>query len=290
MWSFRNLSIIPLSVFVLIFVAFPVIQLVWMSFGHIRLRGGDLLWEFVGFENFVRMAGDKLFANALQVTLVFTIGAVFFTLLLGTVMAFAVERLTTHAQWIQNVLLWPAIVTPVVISVVWLLILSPQVGLINKILSSIGVSEQTWLGEPGPALAAIIVVDVWHWTPVVFLFVYTALKGIDSSVIEAASVDGAAYWQRVRHIMLPLVAPALLAAAAIRVIMSVKAFDEFYLLTFGGPSNATTVITIYLRSVFFESFEYGYGAALSVTVVLLVLLALTLTLGARVAVRKRNNV
>jgi multiple sugar transport system permease protein len=260
-----------------------------MSLGHITLRAGDILWEFAGVDNFVRLSEDALFANSLRVTAVFTISAVALTVVLGTVLAFAVDRMVRQAQWLQNILLWPAIVTPVVISVVWLLLLSPQIGLVNKVLGSLGLPTQTWLGEPTGALVSIILVDVWHWTPVVFLFIYTALRGIDSSIVEAASVDGATYWQRVRHILLPLLTPALIGVTAIRVIMSVKAFDEMYLLTFGGPGNATTVITIYLRSVFFESFEYGYGAALSVTVVLLVVVSLTVTLGGRSLLRRNSR-
>lgn len=287
--AFKYGSIVPLAAFVLVFVAFPIGQLIWMSLGHITLRAGDILWEFAGVDNFVRLSEDALFANSLRVTAVFTISAVALTVVLGTVLAFAVDRMVRQAQWLQNILLWPAIVTPVVISVVWLLLLSPQIGLVNKVLGSLGLPTQTWLGEPTGALVSIILVDVWHWTPVVFLFIYTALRGIDSSIVEAASVDGATYWQRVRHILLPLLTPALIGVTAIRVIMSVKAFDEMYLLTFGGPGNATTVITIYLRSVFFESFEYGYGAALSVTVVLLVVVSLTVTLGGRSLLRRNSR-
>ena len=166
----------------------------------------------------------------------------------------------------QNVLIWPAVVAPVVISVVWLLILSPQIGLLNRILVSFGLDPQTWLGESFGAMASIIVLDTWHWTPIVFLFVYTALRGIDAEILEAARMDGASYLRQIRDIILPLIAPALAGAAALRLVMGVKAFDEMYLLTFGGPGTATTVITIYLRAVFFDSFDYGYGAALSVTI------------------------
>ena len=139
------------------------------------------------------------------------------------------------------------------------------------------------------AMASIIVLDVWHWTPIVFLFVYTAVRGLDQSVLEAARVDGATYLRQVRDIILPLIAPALVGAAAIRLIMGVKAFDEMYLLTFGGPGTATTVITIYLRAVFFDSFDYGYGSALSVTVVLLVAFVLVLALVYRSVRRRFSN-
>ncbi len=283
---FKFLSIAPLIVITLALVAVPVGQLVWMSFGDVRLVGGDFQWRAVGFDNFIRMFGDETFAISLRNSAVFIFWTVALTMVLGTLLALATDRLARSQQAAQNVLIWPAIIAPVVVSVVWLLILSPQIGLLNRILITLGIEPQTWLGESFGAMASIIVLDVWHWTPIVFLFVYTAMRGLDQSVLEAARVDGATYLREVRDIVLPLIAPALLGAAAIRLIMGVKAFDEMYLLTFGGPGTATTVITIYLRAVFFDSFDYGYGSALSVTVVLLVALVLALTVVYR-SVRRR---
>jgi multiple sugar transport system permease protein len=268
---FKYVSVLPLVLFFLGLVAYPVIQLIWMSFGDIRLVAGDFIWRFVGLENFTRMLSDDRFGHSLVVSLIFVSSTVVLTVALGVLLALATDRIVRTQQWIQNVLIWPAIIAPVVISVIWLLILSPQIGLLNKLLASVGLTPQTWLGEPVGAMTSIILVDTWHWTPIVFLFVYTALRGIDPAVVEAASVDGASYPRTVRHIILPLLTPAILGVAGIRVVMGVKAFDEMYLLTFGGPGDATSVITIYLRSVFFEAFQYGYGAALSVTVVLLVI-------------------
>lgn len=268
---FKYLSIAPLAVVVAALVAYPVGQLVWMSLGDVRLVAGDFLWRSVGLANYERMLTDEIFRIALKNSAVFVFFTVVVTLVLGIVLALATDRLVRRQQLAQNVIIWPAIVAPVVVSVVWLLVLSPQIGLLNRVLASLGLPTQTWLGDNVGAMASIIVVDVWHWTPIVFLFVYTAVRGIDPAVLEAASIDGAGYLRKVRSVILPLVAPAILGATAIRIIMGVKAFDEMYLLTFGGPGTATTVITIYLRSVFFDSFKYGYGAALSVTVVLLVL-------------------
>ncbi|QOD93369.1 MULTISPECIES: sugar ABC transporter permease [Microcella] len=267
----------------------PVGQLVWMSFGDVRLVAGDFQWRPVGFENFIRMFGDETFAISLRNSSVFIFWTVALTMVLGTVLALATDRLVRSQQTVQNVLIWPAIVAPVVVSVVWLLILSPQIGLLNRILITFGIEPQAWLGESFGAMASIIVLDVWHWTPIVFLFVYTAVRGLDQSVLEAARVDGATYLRQVRDIILPLIAPALVGAAAIRLIMGVKAFDEMYLLTFGGPGTATTVITIYLRAVFFDSFDYGYGSALSVTVVLLVAFVLVLALVYRSVRRRFSN-
>jgi multiple sugar transport system permease protein len=286
---FRIVSILPLTAFVAAFVAFPIGQLVWMSFGDVQLKAGSFSWSFAGLENFQRMLGDDMFLSSVRVTSIFTVSAVLLTLLFGTAMALAVNTLTKRSKWAQNVLVWPAIVTPVVISVLWILLLNPQIGLINKFLPALGLESQTWLASPGSALAAIVVVDVWHWTPVVFLFVFAALSGIDDSIIEAATVDGADFFERVRHILLPLIMPAIMAAAAVRFVMSIKAFDEMYLLTYGGPAHATTVLTIYLKSVFSESYDYSYGAALSVTVVMVVVLVVGAIAGSRSLVMRQKN-
>ncbi|UER53297.1 sugar ABC transporter permease [Kineosporiaceae bacterium SCSIO 59966] len=283
--AFKVLSLLPLILVLVLLVGFPIGQMVWMSFGDVRLSAGDLVWEFAGLANYQRMLEDETFRVSLWNSLVFIFFTVLITVVLGVALALAADRLVRGQRLIQNVLLWPAIVAPVVISVAWLLILSPQVGLLNKILTSVGASPQTWLGEPVGAMASVIVVDVWHWTPIVFLLIYTALRSLDSSVLEAASIDGASYLATVRYIVLPLLTPAILGAVAIRVLMGVKVFDEMYLLTFGGPGTATTVISIYLRSVFFESFQYGFGSALSVTVVVLVLVTLLAVLLVRRVVR-----
>lgn len=283
--AFKILSLLPLVLVLVLLVAFPIGQMIWMSFGDVRLAAGDMVWDFAGLANYERMLGDETFRVSLWNSLVFIFFTVVISVVLGIALALAADRLVRGQKLVQNVLLWPAILAPVVISVAWLLILSPQVGLLNKILRSVGASPQTWLGEPFGAMASVIAVDVWHWTPIVFLLIYTALRSLDSSVLEAASIDGANYVATVRYIVLPLLAPAILGAVAIRVLMGVKVFDEMYLLTFGGPGTATTVISIYLRSVFFESFQYGFGSALSVTVVVLVLLAALVVLGVRRLVR-----
>ncbi|NED99493.1 carbohydrate ABC transporter permease [Phytoactinopolyspora halotolerans] len=279
---FKYLSVAPLVILLLAFVGYPVYELVKTSLGTVRLEQGQFLWEFSGFDNFSRVFTDDLFLTSLKNSLIFILATVALTLLFGIALALIVDRATGRLQRVaQNILIWPAIVAPVVVSVVWLLILSPQIGLLNRVLDSLGLPEQGWLGQPVGAMASVIAVDVWHWTPIVFLLVYTALRAIDSSLLEAARVDGATYWQTLRSITLPILTPAIIGAAVIRIIMGVKVFDEMYLLTFGGPGTATTVISIYIRSVFFEDFNFGYGAALSVTVVVLVMAVFLVAVGVR---------
>jgi multiple sugar transport system permease protein len=114
---------------------------------------------------------------------------------------------------------------------------------------------------------SIIVVDIWHWTPLVFILIYAAIQGIEPDLVEAAEVDGATQAQVYRHIVIPLLLPAIAAATLIRLTMGAKAFDEMYVLTKGGPGTATTLASLYIRNVFFDRLDLGYGAAISVLVI-----------------------
>jgi multiple sugar transport system permease protein len=170
----------------------------------------------------------------------------------------------------KNVLLWPAVVAPVVVSVVWWLVLSGEFGTLNRMLAVAGMPAQNWLASHTYALPALALVDVWHWTPIVFIVVYAALRNVDEALLEAGRVDGASEARLIWHIVLPVLRPAIAAAGLLRVIMGLKVFDEMHLLTGGGPGLSTTVISIYIRDVFFGRFDMGYGAALGTTVVVCV--------------------
>jgi multiple sugar transport system permease protein len=132
--------------------------------------------------------------------------------------------------------------------------------------------HQSWLASTTWALPTLVVVDVWHWTPVVFLLVLAGLASIDQTLYEAARVDGASEWRIFWRITLPLLAPTLAIAAMARAILGFKVFDEIFLLTNGGPGTSTEVVSTYVRDVFFEQFNMGYGAFLGITIVLLLIL------------------
>ncbi|MGF3056775.1 carbohydrate ABC transporter permease [Microbacterium sp. YY-01] len=287
---FKYVTLAPLVVLTLAFVAYPIFELIKTSFGKVQLFEGNLTWSFVGFDNYAKMLEDPIFPVTIGNTIVFIVAAVLITVFLGVMMALITDRVVRGQTFFQNILIWPAVIAPVVISVLWLLILSPQLGLINKALRVFGLEGQTWLGDPAGAMASIIFVDVWHWTPLVYLLVYTALRTIDSSILEAAQVDGASYLKIIRSVILPILTPAIVGVAAVRLIMSVKVFDEMYLLTHGGPGLSTTVISLYIRTVFFDRLDFGYGSALSIVVIVSVLLALIIGVAGRsLFTRIRND-
>jgi multiple sugar transport system permease protein len=288
--GFRLLTLLPLLGFLVAFTAYPVIELVRMSLSDVQLRDGAFQWQLIGADHYQQAGSDDTFRYSIGITALFIVVTVVLTVVLGTALALLVDRSVVLAGLARNVLLWPALIAPVVVSVMWFLVLSPNVGALNKLLASLGLGRQGWLGEPTGAVASIIIVDVWHWTPLVFVLIYSAVQGIDRQLLEAARVDGAPEWVVYRRIVLPLLAPAIAAAALIRLTMGAKAFDEMYLLTHGGPGTATTLVSLYIRNVFFDQLRLGYGAAISVVVIIAVAVAVGLALLGRSLVRVRSGV
>lgn len=265
---FMVAAVAPFAVFMAVFGIYPVVELIRMAVSDVGLQQGGFTFEFTGLQNLRRILADENTLPVVLATVVFVLGAVVLTVVLGTAMAIVLDRARFFRRFARRVLIWPTVIAPVVVSVIWLLILSPTIGVLNTLLTAVGLPAQGWLGQPIGAMLSIIVVDVWHWTPLVFLLVYTSLQAIDGEVLEAASVDGAGEIQEIWHIVLPMIRPAILAAAMVRLVMSVKAFDEMYLLTHGGPGNATNLISLHIRTVFFDQLQLGYGAALGLAVIL----------------------
>jgi len=269
-WSkFGLVALLPFALFLLLFGVYPAIELFRMSASEVQVIQGGFHMEFIGLDNFSRILADPDTLPVLFVTVIFVVGAVALTVILGTLMAVMLDRAQFMKTVAKRILIWPTVVAPVVVSVIWLLLLSPTIGAVNKMLLAVGLPGQGWLGEPVGAMLSILAVDVWHWAPLVFLLVYTSLQSIDTEVLEAARVDGASEWQSIRMVVLPMVKPVIITAAVIRLIMSVKAFDEMFLLTHGGPGNSTNLISLHIRTIFFDRLELGYGSAFGVAIILI---------------------
>lgn len=288
LFTFKWLALTPLVVFFFVFAIYPLVELVRMAFSRVDLQGGLFTGHFTGLSNIRRAFQDSVFATAATNSVVFAVATTALTVLIGTALALLVSRARLLRGLARNIFLWPAVIAPVAVSVLWLLIYDSQLGLLNKLLANVGLPGQGWLGGTNSALAAVIAVDVWHWTPIVFVFVSAALASIDEEVLDAARVDGASGWQTFRYVILPLLMPTIAVVAGIRIVMASKVFDEMYLLTQGGPGTATTVVSIYVRNVFFDRVELGYGAALGfIVTVAIVTIFLVAVLLRRLAGKSR---
>ncbi|WP_158603932.1 carbohydrate ABC transporter permease [Cryobacterium tepidiphilum] len=275
------IALAPFVVFCLALGALPFARVVQMGLSKVDLGATGFSFDWIGIGNFQAVLANKDAWEALGNTAVFIIATMLGSIITGLVLALLVNRAVLMLPVARNVLIWPAVIAPVVVSLIWLLILSPTAGGLNKVLENLGLPGQTWLNSGHGAMLSLIALDIWHWTPVVFLFIYTALQSISEELLEAARMDGASEGQILRRVTLPLLAPAIGAVAVVRVVMGVKVFDEMYLLTSGGPNGATTLVSQRIQLWFFQDLNYGEAAAFSILVVAITIAILLLALFTR---------
>ena len=218
-----------------------------------------------GLGNFARLAGDGFFLVSLAQTLVYTAGALVVEVTLGMILALAVNREFRGRQALRSLLLIPMLLPPVVVAVVWRLILNPEFGVLNGALRSLGVNTAglTWFGSERTAMLSVILVDVWEWTPFLFLLLLAGLQGLPVEPFEAARVDGASPWQIFRRLTLPMLRPVLAVAVLLRAMDLLRVFDQIFILTQGGPGFATETVTLYIYRTAFRYWNFGYAAAMS---------------------------
>ena len=241
----------------------------------VSLRTGAGARERWTFENFARLASDGFFHDALAHTLVYAAVALTCEFLLGLALAVLLNREMRARGLFRAALLVPLMLPPVVAGVVWRLMLNPNFGAVNGTLRGLGVNTEalTWTASPKLALLSVIAVDVWQWTPFMFLVLLAGLQAIPQEPYEAARVDGASGWQTFRHVTLPLLRPAILIALLLRTMDLLRVFDQIFILTEGGPGFATETVSLYVYRTAFRFGDFGYAAAMS-----FVLLVLTNTI------------
>ncbi|HST21040.1 MAG TPA: sugar ABC transporter permease [Blastocatellia bacterium] len=217
------------------------------------------------FANFTRLASDSFFLSALWHTLIYATVALTFEFLLGLGLALLLDRPLRGRGVFRAVLLIPMMLPPVVVGVVWRLMLNPDFGAVNGTLKSVGINTDalTWTASPTLAFASVIAVDIWQWTPFMFLVLLAGLQAIPQEPYEAAMIDGANWWQTFLHVTLPMLRPAMLIALLLRTMDLLRVFDQIFILTEGGPGFATETVSLYIYRSAFRFFDFGYAAAMS---------------------------
>lgn len=205
--------------------------------------------------------------SALRLAIVFLVGALIGELVLGVFTALVLDRFLPDRNTLRVLLLWPAVLPPIAVALVFKYILQGDIGLISYYLGKIGV-HQEWLTEPGSAMAVIVAIDVWQYTPFVILLTLAALKTVPDEVLEAAQLDGAGWIRTAWSLVLPIIKPAIIAIALLRFIDAIQVFPTIYVLTRGGPGSSTQLLTYYNFQIFFGQLRFGHGAAIAVFVVM----------------------
>jgi multiple sugar transport system permease protein len=259
----------------------PLANLVYTSFHTVTWSAGHATFTPAGFTHYLALSGDPLLRAGLRNTIVFALGAVGGQMLLGFALALLCSRVARGRTLYRALFILPILIPGIVIGAIWKLMLNYDFGLINQGVELLGFEPRNWLGDSTTALASVIVVDIWHWTPFCFLLLLAGLESLPQDPYEAARIDGATWWQELRYVTLPLMAPAILVTFAFRLVIAFKVFDEIYLLTGGGPVTATEVLSFTLYQRFFTEDRVGYGSAMAIAIIFLCALLLVMALSVR---------
>ncbi len=266
----------------------PFFFLVTTSLTPLNLARPATWWDFrAPLANFAELVSDHRFLDSIGVQLRLSIFTVSFQMLLGLGAALLLNSRLRFLEAIRALFIIPMVLPPIVVAIMWKVLFTPDISVLNWLLGMLSLPQPAWLADPRLALPAIIIADIWEWFPFALLMLLAALQMMPTEPLEAARIDGAGAWQVFRHIVLPLLRPAIVVTVLFRLIESVKAFPLIFVMTGGGPGTVTEATNYY---AFLQGFNYsliGYSAAISVVVlasVLAISYLIVSTVGARVDV------
>jgi multiple sugar transport system permease protein len=264
-WSSKNLPyllVFPVVLYILCVMVFPFLWAVYVSFTDkvIGVKG-----NFVGLKNYIDLLTDKIFLKSIINTFIFTCGSVFLKVVFGIAMVLALNERIKGRNAFRAIFLLPWTIPTVVVVLIWQWMFSDVGGVLNAILQGIGFQNPVlWLSEPKTSMFSVILVNTWKGTPFIAISVLSGLQGISPIYYEAAKVDGTNAIQRFIHITIPQLKDVISLATLMTTIWTMNNFEVIWLLTRGGPSNATNVVAIYSFITAFKSSFLSKGIASSV--------------------------
>lgn len=236
------------------------------------LRFGRPLVHFIGLNNYAALIKTEDLWNSVRATLAYAGSAVLAEALFGLALAKLFATDVFLARLMRPVILLPLVLPPMSVALMWTTMMDPQNGILNYLLSLVGISRFAWISDPTTAMFSLVLIDVWTYTPFFALIIFAGLQGINDEVREAARVNGAKGWATFWYIELPLVAPYILIAAVFRLIESLNQFDIIFGTTQGGPGDSTAVLSVRAYITAFQNLAFGRGATLMVINWLIVLI------------------
>ena len=264
-WPF----VVPAGIVVAAVIVLPWVFTLVMSVHEWKV-GSDP--TFVGMENYLRLFSDDRFQWALLRTLYFTALAVIFPMVLGVAAAVTFHKNFPFRGIARTAFILPMMATPVAVALVWTMMFHPQLGVLNFLLTSVGLPPSQWSYSASTVIPTLVLVETWQWTPLVMLIVLGGLASLPQDPYEAAKLDGASGWDMFRHITLPLVWPHIVVALVIRTIDALKAFDTIFVISNGGPGTASETLNIFLYQTAFAYYNMGYASAVTVVFFIIIML------------------
>ncbi len=263
----KYVFLLPALAYLMLLGLFPLLLSIYLIFGSWQAGSREI--DFVGLDNIRRLANDERFWHGLRLTLAYVAVAAALELVLGFVVALALQAATRGRGGLRLLFALPMLLPPIAVSFTWRMLFDFNRGPINYFLEGIGLGPVAWLAGQRSAPLSLVLVDVWQWTPFITLAALAALESLPTELYEAARVDGATAWTLLRDITFPLVRPYLVAVVLLRAIDAFKIFDTVYILTGGGPGTATEVLSFYAYNAGFKTFNLGFTATVAWAMVIL---------------------
>ncbi len=268
------LFLLPAIIIMVAACLYPVISAVRLGFFDWSMGTPWSQAKWAGWTSFEIVFTDPAMWRSLWTTLKFAAVSVSAEMFLGIALALALEGNIRGMAFFRTLFILPMMVAPIAVGLTWRYLFDAQFGLINAVLAVFGVAAKGWLADETLAFAAIIIADIWQWTPFVFIMVIAGLANVDSSVLEAARVDGARWWTTTMRVKLPMIAHVLAITLVMRLIDAFRVLEVIYVLTFGGPGDSTEVLSLHIYKTAFIGQKLGAASAISV-LLLVVVMALT---------------
>jgi len=269
--------LIPAFIYFAVFFFYPIGIEFWAS-----LRDGQPLIgpsTYVGLDNYERALSDERTLNSLEVTFKFTIGSTLLTAAVGLALAVMLNQPLRGRILARSVLFFPYMIATVIVALIWRNILDPYLGILNSVLYQLNLPEQFWLTDPDKALPTIIGLTVWQNMGYAMVLFLAGLQNIPAEYYEAAKIDGANGYRQFRHVTIPLLAPTTLFVTVISVINNLQAFIPAYVITRGGPADATRLYGFHVFNVAFTELNFGYASAQAFLMFLIILVLTVIQLG-----------
>ena len=283
------LFFLPGAIFMGAFLIYPIITMVADSFFEVGITGDK---TFVGLENYIRAFTAGGFLKQLKNTLLYIVIAVSIETAIGLLFALFFELNYKGSKIIRSLMMAPLMIAPLVAGLTWKLMMSSSFGIVNELLAKIGILSSSrdilWLADEKWSLLACCIADIWLTTPFMMLMILAGLQGLDSSMLEAAKMDGASLLQQVFSIKLPVIKPVLLTALSVRIIDAARTFDIIWAMTEGGPNSSSETLSIIIYKTLTRYNDVGYASAMAV-VFIAVLVIFTFVFMQSLLNPKKNN-
>lgn len=268
--------LLPGVIWVLCFTLFPLLYSLALSFTNRRIGRGERPTEFIGLQNYIQIFNDQQIQEVMLTTVFLIVGSVLLTLLLGTFTAWLFSQQIPGLNIFRAVLTLPLFAAPIALGHLGMILFNEQSGPINHMLRGLGIGPVYWITDPWSARFAVLIVDVWQWTPFVFIVVLAAMQSVPEELYEAARLDTSSAWVIFSQITLPLIIPALGTVGMLRLVETFKILDIPFTLTGGGPGTSTRTYSFYTYLTGLRNFNLGYASALAYLLVIVAIVVATI--------------